>query len=270
MQIIKQSETNRWCRRGDRWTKSLRMQEGVGPSSSEEGLPCIGAGKLPAHFQEGRWRAGIDMGGPLGLVIRSFVLIWEAQLERPKKFLCSLWGMGDLPSGEKSQDCQGVWSAPKFKVKPASAGLWCFCSIHDGECWGSSRLGFLKCAQRSPKLETGEQRPFFLCMGVQCEDGPNGKPKSGDRVRIREPGGKALQQRCTEGVSCRPEVEVNWGLLSLSFQPFAVPCANGIRAVATEWCGLLCFVVGVSGWLASIYIDMHVKYYNFWKWILYR
>ncbi|XP_057593015.1 serine/arginine repetitive matrix protein 3-like [Hippopotamus amphibius kiboko] len=61
------------------------------------------------------------------------------------------------------------------------------------------------------------------------------------RVRIREPGGRALQQ-ALRGSELQAGGGTQRGLLSLSFQPFAVPCVGGILAVATERCGRLPFV----------------------------
>lgn len=50
---------------------------------------------------------------------------------------------------------------------------------------GFLQTGLSQVCTTERELETGEQRPFFLCMRVQCEDGPKGKSKSGDRVPIR-------------------------------------------------------------------------------------
>ena len=56
---------------------------------------------LPAHFQEGRWRAGMDMGRPLGLVIRKgFFRIREAQLCLVPQSYPTLYDhMGHSPPG---------------------------------------------------------------------------------------------------------------------------------------------------------------------------
>lgn len=202
---------HRWCQRGAGWAQTFTMVEGVGSS-------CFrGRKRLPAHFQEERWRGRGWMW--VGLWVG---LIWEAQLQRPEEFWWSLWRVGDILLEKITRLPWGTQFT--FKVKPASLVLWWFCSSHDeGEWLSPSRSGFSSGYDGEAARDNSRDH---LSMGVKCEAGPKWRARL-----VREP---------STAVGCqRNELQDRmWNAaedLKLSFQPFAVHCEDRIQGVAMHW-----------------------------------